>query len=94
MKEKISPKNVEKPGNSSDRSMSPVFSIPVSNTVTTQPAEATVSKSAALEVVETVEEMSSSSFGDSIGQGQLDVIMVESMEELANTSEFHSGLYL
>lgn len=85
--ERISPKNVEKPAHSKEREMSPVFSKPVSSAAVTQEVESSSSKTTSLEVVETVEEMSSSSFGDNVREEQLDAIMVESMEELANTSE-------
>ena len=64
--------------------MSPVFSVSVTGTSISQQIDSTPGT---IEVVETVEEMSSSSFGDNIREEQLDAIMVESIEELANTSE-------
>ena len=64
----------------------------MANTTTTQQIEST-SKPGAIEVVETVEEMSSSSFSDNIREEQFDPIMMESIEELANTGthNFHKS---
>ena len=82
--DRISPKSAEKPAHQTERSMSPVFSVSVTGTSISQQIDSTPGT---IEVVETVEEMSSSSFGDNIREEQLDAIMVESIEELANTSE-------
>ena len=82
--DRSSPKSVEKSVHSTDRSMSPVFSGPVTGTSISQKND---SRPASIEVVETVEEMSSSSFGDNIREEQMDAILVEDMEELANSSE-------
>ena len=82
----MSPKITEKPSQPSDRSMSPVFSLSVPSASTSQ-ANETVSKSPAIGVVETVEELSSSSLGEGIREEQLDSGMVESIEELANSSK-------
>jgi len=81
--DRSSPKSVEKSVHSTDRSMSPVFSGPVTGTSISQKND---SRPASIEVVETVEEMSSSSFGDNIREEQMDAILVEDMEELANTN--------
>ena len=82
--DRISPKNVEKTAHPTDRSMSPVFSVPATSTTISQQAE---SKPGSIEVVETVEEMGSGSFSDNIRDEQLDTIVVESIEELTSTSQ-------
>ena len=87
--DRSSPKSVEKSAHSTDRSMSPVFSGPVTGTSLSQKID---SRPASIEVVETVEEMSSSSFGDNIREEQMDAIMVEDIEELANTSKTYAVL--
>eukprot|EP00794_Sanderia_malayensis_P016991 gene16991-18703_t len=77
-----SPKIAEKPIQIQERSKSPIFTPTFSTSLSAKPVE-TVSKTSAMELVETVEELSSSAFHqESITDEQLDAGMVESLAEL------------
>ncbi len=80
-----SPKLVEKPSQVKERAVSPVFTAAFSSSVAPKSVD-TITKTSALELVETVEELSSGSFQEHSRDEQLDAGMVESLTDL-NSSE-------